>query len=304
MRKILESPLFNVSLFSFLWALQIVVTKLAFQAGVSLGTFLLQESLVNLFVIFLLMLPQGKKNFAGVTKKVFLGLTLAGAVSVAGGGILSNFGIALTTAINAGFLVRFVMVTTILFAWLFLKERLTKSKIIALGIMLIGAYLVSTKGGMLVPHLGDFLIVGACVCWSIGTVFYKKYLKNHQIRPLTMSFVRLVGGLPILAFLMAATSILPWPAKNLFVVDLFNGQFFGYAFVVGIFDALNTVFAFRTLNLASASYLTMMSSITSVLVALIALIFLQETMIGVQILGGGLIVFAGVITYHLKIDKH
>ena len=53
----------------------------------------------------------------------------------------------------------------------------------------------------------------------------------------------------------------------------------------------------RTLKVATASYMTMMSMVTPVLVSLLAIIFLGETLAWVQVAGAGIIISSGVFTY-------
>jgi len=57
----------------------------------------------------------------------------------------------------------------------------------------------------------------------------------------------------------------------------------------------------NTLKISSASYMTMMSMITPVIVSLLAIIFLGETLIWIQILGAGLIILSGVVTHFSSI---
>ena len=63
-------------------------------------------------------------------------------------------------------------------------------------------------------------------------------------------------------------------------------------------------FPIRTLKIASASYMTMMSSLTPVLVAILAIVFLKETLVPIQWIGVFLISISGISTQLLKIEKH
>ena len=114
-------------------------------------------------------------------RKILLGLLLANSIHFGVGGFFSNSGVALTSAVNAGFLVKFALVTTILLAWIFLKEKMTVTKAISASIMILGGYLLSTKGQSLIPQVGDVLIVLACLAWSIGNILVRKAIKDSNI---------------------------------------------------------------------------------------------------------------------------
>ena len=87
------------------------------------------------------------------------------------------------------------------------------------------------------------------------------------------------------------------------MVNLFDTSYLIYAVGSGIFTALLWIFLNRTLKVASASYMTMMSMMTSVFVAILALGLLKETMTTAQVVGGILTISAGVVTHYAGIAK-
>jgi drug/metabolite transporter (DMT)-like permease len=89
-------------------------------------------------------------------------------------------GIAITDMINAGYLVNMTTETTILFAWIILEERLPALKVVTVFFMSLGAYLLTTKGQVLIPKTADIIILGACVCLSFGAVLVRKFLKTSR----------------------------------------------------------------------------------------------------------------------------
>jgi drug/metabolite transporter (DMT)-like permease len=93
------------------------------------------------FVLGVLILPRSGRDLVKLTKQhpdIFWRLFLANGLQVGMGTFLSIIGIALTDAINAGFLVKVATVTTILFAWLLLNENMSGSKITIVFVMLLG----------------------------------------------------------------------------------------------------------------------------------------------------------------------
>lgn len=303
MKRIENSPFWNVFLFSLFWALQIFVAKLGFMHGAKPVTMVFQSAVVALVVLSVYVLPKHIKSLKDLSKQVLIGLLIANAIHFGLGGFFSNFGNALTSAVNAGFLVKFALVTTTILAWIFLKEKMTWVKFIAVMIMLFGNFLISTKGQTLIPQVGDLLIIGACFCWSVGNIMIKNTLKNHNVNSDVITFLRPVAGIPVLLIFLLLTPLYPGPVQKMFMVNLFDTQYLIYAIGSGVFTALLWIYLNRTLKVASASYMTMMSMMTSVFVAALALAFLKETMTASQLIGAVLTISAGVVTHYAGIAK-
>lgn len=290
--------LLNVCLFSLFWALQLLVSKMGFLAGAKAVSFTLQSAFVALIFLSLWVLPKQLSKLRALPKQVLWALLLANAIHFGLGGFFSNSGVALTSAVNAGFLVKFALVTTILLAWIFLKEKMTLVKAGAVLLMVFGSYLISTKGQVLVPQIGDLLIVLACFSWSTGNILVKKALKNKEVDGDLVSFLRPVAGIPVLLLFILLSPLYPAQIKSVFAVNYFDLSFYPYVLGSGIFTALLWIFLNRTLQVASASYMTMMSMMTSVFVAILAVIFLHEDIASAQVWGGLLTIFAGIITHY------
>ena len=121
-----STPLFNVLMFSAFWAAQIFVSKLGFNRGALPLPFQAALYITIIITIAVLVLPRSGPEFADLFKNdkpLFWKLFLANAVQSGLGTCLSIIGISLTETINAGSLVKFSTVTTILFARMILKEN-------------------------------------------------------------------------------------------------------------------------------------------------------------------------------------
>lgn len=145
----------------------------------------------------------------------------------------------------------------------------------------------------------------ACFCWSLGTAFIAKILKAGAISPDVITYQKPLAGLPIFLGLAGILGLFP----NLFSefdsalsCCTFSPEFLPYALGSGIGLALTWTFLLRTLNVTTASYMTMMSMLTPVLVSFLAIIFLGETMNWIQMIGVGLILLSGVTVYFSNIS--
>jgi drug/metabolite transporter (DMT)-like permease len=166
--------------------------------------------------------------------------------------------------------------------------------------MLFGAYLLTTKGQVLLPKIGDLFILSACVCWSIGNVLVRKILKTYPVRVDLITLQKPFAGLPVILLLVGISVLNPGIFGELIqVMSCCNPPLSALPYTIGngFLLAMTWIYLNNTLEVSSASYMTMMSMITPVIVSLLAMIFLGETMILIQILGAGLIILSGVVTY-------
>lgn len=303
LQNILDSQFFNVFMFSLFWALQLFVSKLAYNAGAKPVSFTVQAAVVALVVLAIIVLPRNWKELKGISVTALLGVLLVNAIHFGIGGFLSNSGVALTSAINSGFLVKFALVTTIIFAALIVGEKITLPKVIAALLMLVGSYLLVTNGQLIYPKTGDLLIIGACIAWSLGNVLIRRILKGNNISGDIVSLLRPIAGLPVMLLFILAAPLYPESISSVFSVPLLDFTYIGYVILSGALTALLWLFLNRTLKVATASYMTMMSMMTPVFVSVLAIVFLGESMFLVQMIGAILIIGSGIATHFLKIGK-
>ena len=231
---------------------------------------------------------------------LFWKLFFANGIQAGLGTTLSLIGIALTDAVNAGFLVKMATVTTLFFAWIILNEKLTPLKILTVFVMISGAYLLTTKGQVLLPRIGDLFILGACFCWSLGNVLVRKFLKSQPIGPDVATMQKAIAGMSILLVFIAVFGFFSTALGNQSQVlscCTFSLSYLPYAIGSGFCLAMAWIYLNRTLKVATASYMTLMSMVTPVIVGLLAFIFLGETLVWVQVIGAGMILLGGVVIY-------
>jgi len=300
----MNSPFINVVLFSVFWAIQIFISKLAFIAGAEIMPFTIQSSIIAIVLLAIYIVIRKRDKLAAISKEIIVGLFIANSIHGGLGSFFSNAGFSLTSAINAGFLVQFSTVTTIVLAWFLLKEKMTQSKIVTIVIIMIGAFLLLTKGQFNQLQVGDLLIILACLSWSLGNVLTRKILKKHPVDSDVVSFIRPIAGLPVLLGFIFFAPLYPSQVKDVFQTNYSDYSFIWYAFFNALFCVLLWIFLNRTLKVASASYMSMMASLTPVLVAVLAIIFLNESLDPIQWVGVFLITVSGIATQLLKIDKH
>jgi len=290
-------------MFSIFWALQIFFAKLGFNAGAGVIPFQILTTAIAFIVLVIVILPKVKTQFSQLFKNqrpLFWNLYWANGIQAGLGTSLALVGIALTDAINAGFLVKFTTVTTILFAWIMLKEKMSPLKVVTLILMFLGVYLLTTRGQILIPKPGDIFLIAACVCWSLGSVLVRKFLKDQPLDPDVVTMQKPLASFPILLLLagiaVAYTNLTGIPG-DLFSCCTVSSADLTYALLTGFCLAMAWIFVYRTLKVSTASYLTLMSMLTPVIVSVLAIIFLGESLVWIQLIGAGLIILSGIVIY-------
>jgi drug/metabolite transporter (DMT)-like permease len=303
-QKLAKSPFVNVVLFSLFWTLQIITSKLGFNQGAEIIPFTVQSTIVAIITLFIYMLPGKLRELKKISKNVFAILILISIIHYAIGGVLSNAGIALTTAINAGFLFQFATVTTSILAWTILKEKITFTRVLMVVLVMIGSFLLIANGQLLVLHIiGDLLILFACLAWSTANVLTRKVLKDSNVSGDVVAFLRPIAGLPVFLIFILFSPLYPSPVKEIFQGNLWNIKAGVYVLLSGLFVVPTWIYLNRTLKIATASYMTIMSSMTPVLVALLSILILGESLSPIQSLGALIIIVSSFVTHQARISK-
>jgi drug/metabolite transporter (DMT)-like permease len=168
-------------------------------------------------------------------------------------------------------------------------------------VMFVGVYFLTTEGKMIVPKVGDLLIIGAAMMWSAGAVTMRLLLRGNKVSGETATFVRSLITLPVVMFVVLVAPVLPSFAQGVFLVNPFEFGYLSYGLIRGALSAITLIFLNRSLKISSASYNTMMSMMVPVMVSVLALLFLGERVSVMQALGGGLIILSGVGTHYLRV---
>ncbi len=272
---------------AFFWAIAILFTKIILKNG---------ENTYNLvFWTILLACPfwiyifsKNIKEFKTISRKsywILIGMGLIGSMAV---NIIEMFAIKYSQAINYSFLIRSVVLFTIIFAFVFLGEKITWKKILITFFILAGAYLLTTSGKIIHLSSGDIFTLIEALLLSFGNTILGKMATKRMSSDLSASASYIIAVLPmtLIALFMGAIAM---PKAPIFLILLTISNIFG------------TTFRFKAYKNASASYVTMIYSFTPVIVLFLAIPFLGETITPIQIIGGVLIILAGIFVEKLKI---
>ncbi|MES2009015.1 DMT family transporter [Cupriavidus basilensis] len=206
--------------------------------------------------------------------------------------LCETFGVLLTRASNAAFLISLCVVLTPLAEWLLLKRRPSRIEWAAVALSLLGAWLLAGHGE-LGFNLGDGLILAAAVLRALMVCATKRLVRGRSMPALTMTAVQ--SGVVAVGSAAVALALVPAQWQPL---PSFSGHAAFWSCVLWLVAAC-TLFAFFAQNYAirrsSPTRVALLMGSEPAFGALFASLWLAESISATAWIGGGLIVAASLL---------
>jgi drug/metabolite transporter (DMT)-like permease len=227
-----------------------------------------------------------------LTRKVLLQLAVLSLIGFVFNKLFEYGGLALTTASDVALLICSESIFTAALSWIVLRERVKKITVAALLLGFVGVYLIIERsviptvptGGGLLRIIGDLLVIMALVVEAFYTVRGKALLVKHS--PLIITSASIVGSLLFWAP-VAGWEILARGWHPISVIGWFS---------LGWLALMSTVIAylawFKGLAKIDGSAAASTLFIQPLLGTLLAIVFLQDQLTPMTIIGGVLIIIS------------
>jgi drug/metabolite transporter (DMT)-like permease len=203
-----------------------------------------------------------------------------------------TFGVLLTRAANAAFLISLCVVLTPLVEWMLLKRRPGRMEWAAVALSLLGAWLLAGDGAV-VLNPGDALILLAALLRALNVCVTKRVMRDSSLPPLSVTAVQ--SG--VVAFGSAAVALVFAPQQWQHVPSLAGHESFWGSMFYLVFAC--TLFAFFAQNYAikrsSPTRVALLMGSEPAFGALFAWLWLGEKISLIAWVGGGLIVVASML---------
>lgn len=200
---------------------------------------------------------------------------------------ISNYALRFTTSINYSFLNKSNLIFIPLLAFLFLQEKITKEKLFLAIIFFIGVYLVTTSGKFIIPHFGDLLVIIATLFFSSFTIINKNLVKI--LEPEIISW-------GILFFAAILALIFGFILK----INIFSSTGILFVFLSGIIEGLIILFINKTIRITNMTYYVMMIMLTPLINLILGILFLNEMINFIQLIGGIILIVSGIMVQRLR----
>ncbi|RLF34255.1 MAG: hypothetical protein DRN37_00585 [Thermoplasmata archaeon] len=173
---------------SALWGTSFPITKIALEGASPVLLAFLRYLLTS---ILFLSLSLFYKNFYHIKIKNFV---LLGIISVTAPTILQNIGLQYTSAYITGFLQSTGPIYTVILAYFFLQETITRYKVLGILLALGGTYFITSpqSGGDL---FGNLLVLSSAICYSLGGIVAKRTLNLGYTPVQIVAFSSIFGTL-------------------------------------------------------------------------------------------------------------
>lgn len=224
-------------------------------------------------------------------------------IGIIGGGLafLMFFsGLKLTTASRAGFYHKTLPLYVLVFAFFFLKEKITKKQLIALGLMFVGTVImilttISPSQLWLNPQTGDLLVIGATILWAVENTIAKKAMIKGE-HNFVVSFARMFFGAVFLFGVALATG------KIGLILQLTSVQWFYILLSTTIlFLYVLTYYAsVKRINVSKASAILMLAPVITLI---LGITFLGEPAPVWQLIGSAIILIGGYLIAGVKSEQ-
>jgi len=240
---------------------------------------------------FLCLLPMVISDFRK-------GLNKDWKISLPTGGILSAifycevYGVLHTPASNAAFLISLSIVLTALAEPLINKKRISKGLIFLTGTSVLGIFfLTSSEEFELVLNKGDYFILLAALLRALMVTMTKRSTENKQITTRSLTAIQ--------SFIVAVTSLIAlvfFSTKGELSLPIATEFWLIMSYLI----LFCTLFAFYIQNYAvrrtSPTKVSLLMGSEPLFGAVFAVIWLNESLTLLQVLGGGLIFVSVVVT--------
>ncbi|EGU57242.1 DMT family transporter [Vibrio tubiashii] len=246
---------------------------------------------IRFSITFLCMLPVVIRDFRR-------GLNKDWKIAIPTGFILSAiffcevFGVSQTSASNAAFLISLSVILTA-FAELIINKKRVSNTLWGLTLCsVVGVLLLTSNQGIeLSLNTGDYFILGAALLRALMVTLTKRFTEGKEITTSTLTSLQslVVAGVAI----FAAMAYLP---ASEFVIPTSTEFWITVAYLV----LFCTLFAFYVQNYAvrrtSPTRVSLLMGSEPLFGAIFAMVWLQESLSLLQVVGGALILFSVIVT--------
>ena len=229
-------------------------------------------------------------------KKYYLLVVLTAIVGASVGPIMFFSGLKLTAASDVAILSNGETVFSILFAILFFKEKLNRFGYLAVTIVLIGLFIVTTNltfdKNTLTFNTGDLLIIFATVAWALDNNISKIIARHIHVSRLVQLKSLIGGGLTLLIVLIMRT---PFNIQYVQIIPIVYVGLFGVA--LSLYLYLHSI---KRIGVVRGSSILSLSAIFGLI---FAVVFLKETISVYQVVAVLVMLLGIFLLYRTQPEK-
>jgi len=243
---------------------------------------------IGFFLISFFKNKSSFKNFNKVSWKILLSIGF-----VAGFAFLTFFnGLKLTTAGRAAFLHKLLPLFITILAFVFLREKIRRKQVYAMIVMIIGVFLISSSAITFDIVIGDLLIIIATILIAIENII-SKYAMIKKESNFVVSFCRMFFA----SIILFSIVLLMGKFNQLLLITYEQVLYIGISVSLLFLYVFFWYYSIRLIKVSKASTLLLLSPPISLF---LSYLFLEETIIELQIMGSILILLGAFIVSRMS----
>lgn len=256
---------------ALMWAVEPVITKLAYIGSGFVETSMIRAFVITLFTFFLLCIS--RKPVIVKDKKTFTALSYIALMGTLVADLIYYYAIGVIPVVNAVLLGHLQPVFIIIIGYVILKsDHIKGSDYIGIFLLMMSAMFVTTKTidnavAFNFGSIGDALVLFATITWATTALVTRKYLIH--LDALTITFYRFAFASFVFIFLI------PFIDLSLNI----------YQIIVGLIVAFGTIGYYTGLKRLKAAHVSGLELAAPVFAAAIGYFILKEEITLLQILG-------------------
>ncbi|MBU1165127.1 DMT family transporter [Patescibacteria group bacterium] len=242
----------------------------------------LKNIVVALVLLLIVLTPKIFQRLRQINKKDWRNLVIIGIVGGSVPFLLFFKGLSMTSAVNASFIHKTLFIWVAIMAIPFLKEKLSRLQIGALGLLVVGNFIFSGFKGFVWGYAETIILV-ATMLWAVENIIAKITLKN--VDAIVLAWARMFFGSIVLVGYLAFSN-------QLVGMTNFNFSQMGWILLVSVFLLSYVVTWYSALKRAPATVVTSILVIASPITTFLNSGFLTHQLSANKIWGALIIILA------------
>ncbi len=270
-----------ILLASIMWAIEPILAKLSYENSDFVHTSAIRAIIAALTAFIYILFT--RKSPLKVTSQQFSPLIYIAIVGTLVADFMYFFALSQIPVINAVILGHMQPIFIVAFGFFLLKtDILTKFDYIGIFLMILSGLLVTTRTtenlfALRFGTIGDLIVLSATIAWATSAIVMKKYLTSMNAGVIT--FYRFFFPALIFTMYLGLTS-------SFIIANI-------YQVFIGVIIGIGTILYYEGLKRLKAAQVSGLELSTPFFAAILAFVFLNEFISGMQIIGIGLL-FIGV----------
>jgi drug/metabolite transporter (DMT)-like permease len=271
----------TILLASIIWAIEPILAKLSYENSDFVHTSAIRAIIAALTAFIYILFT--RKSPLKVTRQQLSPLIYIAIVGTLVADFMYFFALSQIPVINAVILGHMQPIFIIAFGFFLLKtDILTKFDYIGIFLMILSGLLVTTRTmenlfALRFGTIGDLIVLSATIAWATSAIVMKKYLTSMNAGVIT--FYRFFFPALIFTIYLGLTS-------SFIIANI-------YQVFIGVVIGIGTILYYEGLKRLKAAQVSGLELSTPFFAAILAFVFLNEFISGMQIIGIGLL-FVGV----------